>query len=374
MSQSQKENRQQIKKLIELNDELENYFRNTIIPQLFVDANLILRKFTPPAMKQFEFSPEHIGRPLEEMVDNIRYSTIIDDILQVIESGEILEKEIQTTDMCWFEMNVIPYIITKENKSNGVIITFVDITGRIKVLKELESLNASHETFIYSVSHDLKAPLANIEGLIMRLVTTSARLGEKKDMDIKQQQVIAGMLDTSVQTMRNIIDELTEIARIEGNYKELVEVVNFENILKEVDLIVRDKVSESKAVISLDIQEAEIEFSRKNLRSIIYNLLSNAIKYKSPDRTPEIEVKTVRENEYVRLSVKDNGLGIAEDKKDQVFEQFTRIEKHGEGTGIGLYLVKRIVENAGGKIVLESKLGEGSEFIVYLKPRPNKIS
>jgi two-component system phosphate regulon sensor histidine kinase PhoR len=374
MSQSQKENKQQIKKLIELNDELENYFKNTIIPQLFVDANLILRKFTPPAMQQFEFTPEHIGRPLEEMVDNIRYSTIIDDILQVIASGEILEKEIQTTDMSWYEMNIIPYIIAKENRSNGVIITFVDITGRIKVLKELENLNASHETFIYSVSHDLKGPLANMEGLIKRLVTTSARLGEKRDMDIEQQQVIAGMLDTSVQMMRNIVDELTEIARIEGNYKEFVETVNFESIIKEVDLILRDKVGESKAVINLDIQEAEIEFSRKNLRSIIYNLLSNAIKYKSPDRTPHIEVKTVREKEYVRLSVKDNGLGIAEDKKGQVFEQFSRIEKHVEGTGIGLYLVRRIVENAGGKIVLESKLGEGSEFIVYLKHKLDKIS
>jgi|SRR5690606_20203877 len=95
---------QQIKDLIELNDELENYFRNTIIPQLFVDAKLILRKYTPPAMKQFEFSPDDIGRPFSELVDNIRYSVIVDDVKEVIESGEILEKEIQTPDLRWFQM------------------------------------------------------------------------------------------------------------------------------------------------------------------------------------------------------------------------------------------------------------------------------
>jgi two-component system phosphate regulon sensor histidine kinase PhoR len=69
----------------------------------------------------------------------------------------------------------------------------------------------------------------------------------------------------------------------------------------------------------------------------------------------------------MELSVKDNGLGFSEEKKDLIFKQFTRLEKEVEGTGIGLYLVKRIVENEGGKITVNSKLGEGSEFKVYLK-------
>ena len=84
---------QQIQELIEHNDELENYFKNTIIPQLFVDSDLILRKYTPPAMKQFKFTEDHIGKPMDELVDNIRYSTIMDNIKEVIDSGEIFEKE-----------------------------------------------------------------------------------------------------------------------------------------------------------------------------------------------------------------------------------------------------------------------------------------
>src|SRR5690606_40831628 len=117
--------KRQIEVLIELNTELENYFKNTIIPQLFVDANLILRKFTPPAMKQFNFSPEDLGQPFIELVDNIRYSVIVDDVNEVIATGEIMEKEIQTNDFRWLKMNIIPYIEAIRNTTYGVIYTIV---------------------------------------------------------------------------------------------------------------------------------------------------------------------------------------------------------------------------------------------------------
>jgi two-component system phosphate regulon sensor histidine kinase PhoR len=364
-----RDEKKQLRKLIELNDELENYFKNTIIPQLFVDANLILRKFTPPAMKQFSLAPEHIGRPMEEMIDNIRYSTIIENIHEVIDTGQILEKEIQTTDRRWFQMNIIPYLVEKVSRTNGVIITFIDITDRIKVLRDLEKLNASHETFIYSVSHDLRAPLANIEGLVQYFNQTSAKLMETMGVDNKQQQMVASLLDESVKSMRNIINELSEIAKIEGNYKETVETVNFENVLNEVKMTIKDKIFKSNAHIWLSIEETEIEFSQKNLRSLLYNLLTNAIKYRAPDRAPEIHIKTSVENDFVMISVKDNGLGIAEEKLELLFTPYTRIEKDVEGTGIGLYLVKKIVENSGGKVVVNSQPGKGSEFIVYLKSK-----
>ena len=364
-----KKDSQKLKELIELNDELENYFRNTIIPQLFVDADLILRKFTPPAMKQFNLAGSHIGRPMEELIDNIRYSTIIENISEVIESGEIFEKEIQTTDLRWFQMNIIPYLVKRENRTNGVIITFVDITDRMKVLRDLEKMNASHETFIYAVSHDLKAPLANIEGLVQHLNQVSGKLLENCAADNAEQRTVAAMLEKSVKSMRGIIEELADIAKIEGNYKETVETVRFESILRQVEMTIKDNIIDSKASIRYAIEEPTIEFSRKNLRSILYNLLSNAIKYKSPDRAPEIQIKTLKANGFVQVSVKDNGLGISEDKKDLIFTPFTRFEKEKEGTGIGLYLVKKIIENAGGEIIVHSTVGEGSEFIVYLKPK-----
>jgi two-component system phosphate regulon sensor histidine kinase PhoR len=91
MSDTAPSKNQQIKKLVQLNDELENYFRNTIIPQLFVDADLILRKFSPPAMKQFSLSQSDVGKPIEEVKENFRFPSIIDNIQHVIKSNEILE-------------------------------------------------------------------------------------------------------------------------------------------------------------------------------------------------------------------------------------------------------------------------------------------
>ena len=99
--QSMENKNEQISTLIERNDELENYFKNTIIPQLFVDAQLILRKFTPPAMKQFSLALTDVGRPIADIKENFRFPAIVDNIQHVIDTGEILEKEIQTTDMRW---------------------------------------------------------------------------------------------------------------------------------------------------------------------------------------------------------------------------------------------------------------------------------
>src|SRR5690606_19866167 len=237
MDRPTREKDQQIKDLVELNDELENYFKNTIIPQLFVDAKLTLRKFTPPAMKHFNFSPDDLGKPFQDLVDNLHYTVILDDVKEVMRTGEILEKEVQTSDLRWFQMNILPYWVEKEKRNNGVIITFVDITDRIKTLKDLEKLNASHETFIYSVSHDLKAPLANIEGLIKYLLETSSSLEHNQE-----QQKIAQLLQKSVGSMRNIIDGLSGMTKW-GNEKDSgVEQIKLEQVIDEVKMILYEQI------------------------------------------------------------------------------------------------------------------------------------
>lgn len=110
-----------------------------------------------------------------------------------------------------------------------------------------------------------------------------------------------------------------------------------------------------------------IKFSAKNLRSILYNLLSNSIKYASPERPPEVLIKTAKLDGYQVLIVKDNGLGIQNKNREKIFSMFKRCHDHVEGTGIGLYMVKRIVDNAGGKIEIESDMEKGSAFKIFLK-------
>ena len=351
---------QQIKELIEHNDELENYFRNTIIPQLFVDGELKLQKFTPPAMKQFNLTAKDLGKPINEIKDNFRFPSIVDNILQVIKSNEILEKEIQTIDLRWYQMNIIPYVKMKDNKTDGVIVTFVEITMRIKDLKEQEKLIADHEILLDTISHDIKNPLAN-------LVLAIELFKSVPPNDEKEFNSLLKIVDNALNKMHKLIKELTEVRMDEYKYKAEEELLNFEHILEDVRLILSDNIIAASATISSEISTSEITFSRRKLRTILYNLINNAIKFKQADRTPQIIVTTSKESDFIVISVKDNGIGIEESKFEAIFSKYYRLENAIEGSGIGLYLVKEIVSNAGGKVLVKSQLGKETEFLVYLK-------
>lgn len=350
---------QKIKKLIKLNDELENYFRNTIIPQLFVDSDLVLRKFTPPAMKQFSLKTDDVGKKIEDIKDNFRFPTIVDNIEQVINCNEIFEKEIQTTDLRWYQMNIIPYVITKTKKTNGVIITFVEITARIKDLVNQEMLIADHERLLDTISHDIKGPLTS-------LLLTTNQLKKNSTENSKAFLMFFGILESSIKKMQVIITELTDAGKRKDKYKAEEELVDFENILEDVRLTLAGTIMDSRAVITSDIKQSQILFSRRKLRSIVYNLVNNAIKFHSPGCHPEITIRTKKDKNHVVISVKDNGIGIAKSMHANVFSKYSRVGNTVEGSGIGLYLVNEIVTNSGGKILLKSKLGKGSEFKVYL--------
>jgi two-component system, OmpR family, phosphate regulon sensor histidine kinase PhoR len=350
----------QVENLVELNDELENYFRNTIIPQLYIDGNLILRKFTPPAMRQFNLTRGDIGKDIGDIKDNFRYPSIIENIETVISSNEILEKEIQTTDLRWFQMNIIPYVIMKENKTNGVIITFVEITMRIKDLKEQEKLISDHETLLDTISHDIKTPLSSLVLAIELFKDVS--LEDPTDF-----QELLKIVENSILKMKNIIHDLTDTRKQEHRYKAEEELLNIEHILEDVRLTLNDIIVESNANIKSEINVSQITFNRRKLRSIIYNLVSNGIKFRLPGRKPEILIKTETDGKYIILSISDNGIGIDETKRDKIFSKYFRVENEIEGSGIGLYLINEIVKSSGGKILVESQKGNGSTFKVFLK-------
>ena len=301
-----------------------------------------------------------LGRPINDIKDNFRFPSIIDNIQQVIKSNEILEKEIQTTDLRWYQMNIIPYVKMRDNKTDGVIITFVEITMRIKDLKEQEKLIADHEILLDTISHDIKNPLAN-------LVMAIELFKDVSPNDEKEFKSLLKIVDNALTKMHKLIIELTEVRKEEHKYKTEEELLNFEHILEDVRLTLSDNIIAANAIIKSEINISEITFSRRKLRTIIYNLINNAIKFKSPERQPKIVVTTNKENDFIVISVKDNGIGIDESKFDAIFSKYYRLENAIEGSGIGLYLVKEIVSNAGGKVLVESQLGKGTEFQVYLK-------
>ncbi|AHM58864.1 PAS/PAC sensor signal transduction histidine kinase [Flammeovirgaceae bacterium 311] len=230
--------------------------------------------------------------------------------------------------------------------------------------KELTRINNDLDNFIYTASHDLKAPISNIEGL-MKLFYNSLSEDSKSSGKVES---IRSMIDESIDRFKKTLKDLTRVAKIEDDQADEMHRLTFEELLQEVKLNNQELINSNNAKILEDFSRApEIEFSRKNLRSILYNLLSNAIKYRSPERTPVVKLTTFTEGDFIVLTVEDNGLGIRKRDQHKVFGMFKRLHNHTEGSGVGMAIVKRIIENSGGKIEVESTLGEGSCFRVYLK-------
>jgi PAS domain S-box-containing protein len=228
---------------------------------------------------------------------------------------------------------------------------------------ELQITNRDLENFIYTASHDLKAPIINIEGLLKALHKC---LGSQLLQQERVQQIY-GLLQESVDRFKETIGDLTEVSRIDRESLEDLAPIDPGEVLHQVQLDLAPQIAEAKARIETKLDCPSIHFSRKNLKSILYNLLSNAVKYRAPDRTPLIRISCRPQDDYQVLCVEDNGLGMDMHQAEKIFALFKRLHSHVEGTGVGLYMVKKIIENAGGKIEVESQIGVGSTFRVYFK-------
>lgn len=227
--------------------------------------------------------------------------------------------------------------------------------------EQLVSINNDLDNFIYTASHDLKAPVSNIEGLINAMMEPIEQGSQEESVEL------LNMMKNSVTRFKTTIRDLTEIAKIQKEALEDVEDIDCKEVIDDVLQSINDIIVSNHACIELDLHDITgFKFSRKNFKSIVYNLLSNGIKYRDHLRPPLVKLSLKKTDKFICLTVSDNGLGIEETKIGKMFAMFKRFHDHVEGTGIGLYLVKKIVDNAGGKINVESKLGEGTSFYVYL--------
>jgi signal transduction histidine kinase len=236
--------------------------------------------------------------------------------------------------------------------------------------QELEDLNAelkvkndSLDSFVYRVSHDLKAPIINISSLLS--------LVKKKvpadDAFLKQ---TLGFIDDSVKKLQNTIYDLLEVSRIERNLHGEMEEVNLNEMLTDIEKEFRELIRNNEVIISSDFTEGgnTVDFAKANMKSILSNMISNAIKYKSPNRTPIIKLTTTMEGDYLKLKIEDNGIGIDLNRHgNNLFKMFSRFHSHVEGSGVGLYIVHKLITESGGKIKIDSDLSKGSTFNIYFK-------
>jgi two-component system CheB/CheR fusion protein len=172
------------------------------------------------------------------------------------------------------------------------------------------------------------------------------------------------VIHASFINFRKLVEELGTIGKIESGMAEK-EAIDVRQLIEEIEASIENRIISSGTMIRKDLGTTKIYFSKKNLRSIIYNLITNAIKFRNPERPSEISINARYENGFSVLTVKDNGIGMHPDEYEKIFSMYGRLNENIDGHGIGLYLIRKIINASGGKILVESEPGKGSIFTVY---------
>ena len=226
-----------------------------------------------------------------------------------------------------------------------------------KITADIVQRNKDLEQFSYIVSHNLRAPVANIIGF------SAIAQDENLEPDMKK-EVMDG-LSHSVKRLDDVIIDLNNILQTRQGLSQNKEMVHFSKIANSIHSSIENLIKKEKAVLVWDFSEVDEMITIKSyLHSIFYNLISNSLKYRQPDIPPVIVIKSRKLKDKIELLFKDNGMGMDMEKVgDQVFGLYKRFHtKSSEGKGMGLYMVKTQVETLGGKISISSEVNKGTEF------------
>lgn len=234
-------------------------------------------------------------------------------------------------------------------------------TERANLVGELEGRNAELERFTYTVSHDLKSPLVTIRGFLGYLHN------DAKTNDMTRFERDLSRIANAADRMQSLLNDLLELSRV-GRIVNPPEDISFETITLETMELIAGAIEESHVKVDVQKNLPIIHGDRLRLMEVVQNLISNAIKFIGDTLEPQVYIGTTGfdTDDKAILFIRDNGIGIDPQYHERVFGLFNRLNPDIDGTGIGLALVKRIVEVHGGRVWVESQLGAGSTFFFTL--------
>jgi two-component system sensor histidine kinase NblS len=236
---------------------------------------------------------------------------------------------------------------------------------------ELEQMKSE---FISNVSHELRTPITSIKSY----VDTLCNHGEKLEPEIQKE--FLQIMDNEADRLMFLINDVLELSRVEEGSREL-EMIPLpirqaaEYAMRAVNLMAKDREIELSSDIEDDLPL--VNLNQESIERVVINLLTNSIKYTPVGGKIALKASFNHESNEIRVDVKDNGIGIPEECLEHIFERFYRVERKVhtiKGTGLGLTIVKKIVEKHGGHLSVESAMGEGSTFSFFLPPASAEIS
>ena len=304
---------------------------------------------------------ELIGKPLvfcTEGPDRPQICQVIQAFTDTVSPGRLGPVMQQLNiDKRVIRLHIAP--ISLKGEFLGSVMIMHDITQQA----ELERMK---NEFISNVSHELRTPITSIKSY----VDTICQHGDKLEPDIYKE--FMQIIDSEADRLINLVNEVLELSKLEDVDRELEMVAQdvrpaAEYTIRALNMMAKDKGIE--LVFACDDPIPLVQMNRESIERSLINLINNAIKYTPKGGQIEVSVRHLTDTKELRVAVKDNGIGIPEECIEHIFERFFRVEKKVhtiKGTGLGLTIVKNIVEKHGGRVGVESEIGLGSTFIIYL--------
>lgn len=293
---------------------------------------------------------------------------------QTISQGNIWRAEIKNRAKdrihYWVDLTIVPFM-NKDHRPVKFLSMGHDITNKKdkqaelqKYQQKLEQVNKNLEQFAHTLSHDLKAPLNNAKGLITLIENTI----DNEDPELVQ---YIDLLKQTNEKMRSLIDGILSYSRAVGTEKS-IEKINLNDFVSELT-----KTTSTGGRIKVNISQKlpTVHYNPIKLKQVLENLFSNAVKFNDKD-VCVIDVDCKSDTYFHNISIKDNGPGIGTEYQDKIFEMFNKVNTNNkiDSSGIGLATTKKIVQEAGGNIWVESEKGYGSKFIFSIGKRAVNVT
>lgn len=345
--------------------ESESLYRSILIASpdniTITDLQGTIRMVSPKGLAMFGYQQEELllGRSLVEFIapeDRERARANIMRMFQGTYTGPDEYRALRVNGSLIMVETNGDFIIGTDGRPGSMIFVIRDITERKRVAEELNRKNIEIEQFIYTVSHDLRSPLVTVKtflGYLGQDISTGDSERIAKDMEY---------IHTAADRMEALLNELLDMSRV-GRATTPHEAVTFQKLTAEALDAVAGQISTGKVEVRVGAANPTLCGDRRRLLQIWQNLLDNALKYMGDQASPRIEIGVEQQHGETVFFVRDNGIGIAPEYQEKIFGIFEKLDRRIGGVGMGLTMVKRIVEMYGGHIqVVSAGDGTGSCF------------
>ncbi|GAB5404065.1 MAG: hypothetical protein Aurels2KO_22960 [Aureliella sp.] len=360
------EHQNKITQLSEVTRDMDNLLHSTEVHTIFLDRDLLIRKFTPRVAETFSLIPQDIGRRIDSFKSSIECQNLPQKLQKVIDTSEPYEEEVCDRSGTWFLMRLLPYrstLNTRKETIGGALLTLVDITKLRETSQALEDSVRKRDQFLAMLSHELRNPLGTI--------VNATHLAGKADLPAPVGDSVA-VIHRQSQHMATLLDDLLDVARVsQGKIQiqrhpfDLRRAIN--GAIESVST--RCQARNQNLIADIPDEPVWVEGSEPRLLQVVSNLLTNASKYSRPTET--ITISLACKDNRANVSVVDNGVGISAEHQERIFEMFVQsdrtIDRADGGLGIGLTLVRALVELHDGQVTVTSDgIDKGSRFEVSL--------